>query len=58
MPNILYEPVEKYLNVLVPRRDAVIAEMDRFAKRNHVPIVSPAVARLLALVTEMTGAPV
>ena len=56
MPNILYEPVEKYLNDLLPRRDAVIAEMEEFAKRNHVPIVGPAVARLLALVTEMTGA--
>ena len=56
MPNILYEPVERYLNDLLPRRDTVIAEMEEFAKRNHVPIVGPAVGRLLALVTEMTGA--
>ena len=56
MPNILYKPVEKYLDGLVARRDAVIAEMEEFAKRNDVLIVGPAVARLLALVTEMTGA--
>jgi caffeoyl-CoA O-methyltransferase len=56
MPNILCEPVEKYLYDLLPRRDAVLAEMERFAERNHIPIVGPAVARLLALVTEMTGA--
>ena len=56
MPNILYKPVEKYLDDLIPRRDAVIVEMEEFAKRNHLPIVGPAVARLLALVTEMSGA--
>ena len=56
MPNILYEPVEKYLGDLLPRRDAVIAEMEEFAKRYHVPIVGPAVARLLALITEIAGA--
>ena len=56
MPNILLKPVEKYLDDLIPRRDAVIVEMEEFAKRNHLPIVGPAVARLLALVTEMSGA--
>lgn len=56
MPNILYEPVEQYLNKIVPHRDAVIVEMERFAKRNDVPIVGPAAGRLLALLTEITGA--
>jgi caffeoyl-CoA O-methyltransferase len=56
MRTILYEPVEKYLDSLLPPRDAVVAEMEQFAKLHDVPIVGPAVARLLALVTEMTGA--
>jgi caffeoyl-CoA O-methyltransferase len=56
VPNILYEPVEQYLNKIVPHRDAVIVEMERFAKRNDVPIVGPAAGRLLALLTEITGA--
>jgi predicted O-methyltransferase YrrM len=56
VPNILYAPVEQYLDGLLPRRDAVLAEMEGFAKRHHVPIVGPAVGRLLALITEMTGA--
>jgi len=56
VPNILYQPVEKYLNDLVPRCDAVMAEMEQFAKRHDVPIIGPAVGRLLALLTEITGA--
>ena len=50
------EPVEHYLNAILPARDAVLSEMERFAERHDVPIVGPAVARLLSLVTEMTGA--
>jgi caffeoyl-CoA O-methyltransferase len=56
MPNILYDAVEDYLNALLPPRDAVLSEMERLAERNRIPIVGPAVARLLALVTEMAGA--
>ncbi len=56
MENILYPPVERYLYSLIPPRDAVVTEMERFAKRHNVPIIGPVVARLLSLVTEMTGA--
>jgi caffeoyl-CoA O-methyltransferase len=56
MPNILYDAVEDYLNALLPPRDAVLAEMERLAERNRIPIIGPAVARLLAVVTEVAGA--
>jgi caffeoyl-CoA O-methyltransferase len=56
MSNILYDAVEDYLNALLPPRDAVLSEMERLAERNRIPIVGPAVARLLALVAEMAGA--
>ena len=56
MPNILHEAVEHYLEGLLPPRDLVLTEMEEYARRNHIPIVGPAVARLLSLVTEMTGA--
>jgi predicted O-methyltransferase YrrM len=56
MPNILDDAVEEYLNELIPPRDAVLAEMERLAERDRIPIVGAVVARLLALATEMTGA--
>ena len=56
MPNILHEPVEAYLNGLIPRRDPVLAEMERLAARNRIPIIGPAVGNLLALLTRVSGA--
>jgi len=56
MPNILHEPVEAYLNGLIPRRDPVLAEMERLAARHRIPIIGPAVGNLLALLTRLSGA--
>jgi predicted O-methyltransferase YrrM len=56
VPNILHEAVEHYLEGLLPARDPVLTEMEEYARRNRIPIVGPSVARLLSLVTEMTGA--
>lgn len=53
---ILYEPVENYLDDMLPARDPLLKEMEAIAKRDHVPIIGPASARLLALVTQMTRA--
>lgn len=56
MPNILYDAVEDYLSGLLPPRDDVLNEMERLAARDRIPIVGPAVARLLALITRVAGA--
>jgi len=48
--------VEEYLYSLLPRRDRVLAEMEAYAARHDVPIIGPAVARLLALQVAVTGA--
>ncbi len=53
---IMDKAVEKYLYGLLPARDAVLTEMERFARRYDVPIIGPAVGRLLALLVELTGA--
>ena len=34
----------------LPERDAVVSEMESYAAEHRVPIIGPAVARLLALV--------
>ncbi|HEY6293030.1 MAG TPA: O-methyltransferase [Terriglobia bacterium] len=47
MTAILQPPIERYLNALLPARDAVLREMERYAADHDVPIVGPACARVL-----------
>jgi caffeoyl-CoA O-methyltransferase len=56
MPGIVEKKVEKYLNGLLPKRDAVLADMERYARLHHVPIIGPACGRLLYLLTQISGA--
>jgi caffeoyl-CoA O-methyltransferase len=53
---ILVPAVERYMNALLPRRDAVLEEMERLAAREHIPIIGPACSRLLALLAQVSGA--
>ena len=48
--------VENYIYAQLPKRDAVVAEMERYAAKHKVPIIGPAVARMLSLFVELTGA--
>ena len=40
-------PVDDYMYSMLPKRDAVLAEMEDYATKHEVPIVGPAVARVL-----------
>lgn len=40
-------PVDDYLYSMLPKRDPVLAEMEDYASRQRIPIVGPAVARVL-----------
>ncbi len=40
-------PVDDYLYSMLPKRDEVLAEMEDYASQHDVPIVGPAVARVL-----------
>lgn len=54
---MITEPqVEAYLYGLLPPRNAVLAEMEQQARARKIPIVGPAVGRLLALLAGMHGA--
>lgn len=44
---IIEPKTEKYLNDLLPRRDAVLRDMERYAAKHQVPIIGPACGRLL-----------
>jgi len=54
--DITQPAVEKYLYGLLPKSDPVLREMERYADRNDVPIVGPAVGRLLHLLTQLSAA--
>jgi caffeoyl-CoA O-methyltransferase len=49
-------PVDDYLYSMLPERDAVLTEMEDYATEHKVPIVGPAVARVLQQVAMMTKA--
>jgi caffeoyl-CoA O-methyltransferase len=52
----IQDDVEQYLYELLPERDAVILEMENYAEDHRVPIIGPAVARLLSLFAQTLNA--
>jgi caffeoyl-CoA O-methyltransferase len=52
----IQEDVEDYLYELLPKRDAVLNEIEEYAAQHDVPIIGPAVARLLTLLVQVSGA--
>jgi predicted O-methyltransferase YrrM len=56
MNGITTEPVEDYLYSLLPPRDDVLTEMETKAAERNIPIVGPAVGRVLHQLALMAGA--
>jgi caffeoyl-CoA O-methyltransferase len=52
----IQDDVEQYLYGLLPERDSVVSEMEAYAAEHRVPIIGPAVGRLLALLAQVSGA--
>src|SRR5258707_15245392 len=50
------EDVDKYIYDLLPERDAAVKEMEAYAAEHSVPIIGPAVARVLTLLVQVSGA--
>lgn len=48
--DLINPTVEKYLNEIIPERDAVLTEMEEHAERKGFPIVGPLVGRLLYVI--------
>lgn len=49
-------PVDDYLYSMLPKRDEVLAEMEDYATEHSIPIVGPAVARVLQQLALMIDA--
>ncbi|MHC4820186.1 MAG: O-methyltransferase [Planctomycetota bacterium] len=56
MAEIVSARVERYLDQVLPGRGAVLAAMEREAKRRDIPIVGPHVGRLLAALSRAVNA--
>jgi len=56
MSGILAGPVEDYLYSMLPPRDEVLAKMEAEAAKRKIPIVGPAVGRILHQLALMIGA--
>ena len=52
----IQDDVEEYLYKLLPERDAVVTEIESYAAEHRIPIIGPAVARMLALFVQVSGA--
>jgi len=48
--------VDDYLYSMLPKRDSVLVEMEDYAAKNNIPIVGPAVARVLQQLALMINA--
>src|SRR5438270_2410197 len=56
MNEITSEKVDKYLYDVLPERDDVLRDMEAQAKQRNIPIVGPAVGRLLYQLARMVNA--
>ncbi len=56
MFGIIEPRVDKYIHKILPKRDDVLREMERYAKQRKVPIIGPAVGRLIYLLAQISGA--
>ena len=52
----IQKDVDEYIYKLLPERDPVVKEMEDYAEEHRIPIIGPAVARLLALLVQVSGA--
>ncbi len=56
MNGIIDSTVEKYFYALLPKRDEVLAEIEQQAERRNIPIVGPAVGRVLYQYAQLISA--
>jgi predicted O-methyltransferase YrrM len=56
MNGIIEAKTETYIYSLLPRRDAIVREMESYAAKHRVPIIGPACGRLLYQLARLIGA--
>lgn len=56
MNGIIDARLEKYMDGLLPKRDPMLAEMERYAEQRDIPIIGPTTGRLMYLFAKLSGA--
>lgn len=56
MSGLMDPNVDKYLYSLLPKRNALLTEMERYAHKHGVPIIGPAVGRMIYFLAQISGA--
>lgn len=54
MSNINYDYIQNYINQLLPKSEGILAELEEYAEKNHVPIITRDVASLLSILIKST----
>jgi len=54
--NINHEYIDRFLYGMIPARSGILKEMEEYAQENHVPIITPDIAGLLAVLIKATKA--
>lgn len=52
-PVVCPRPIKNLLRSVLPERTGILAELESFAKENHVPIIDPEGAQVLRMLTAM-----
>lgn len=53
MSNINNNYIEDYIRGIIPKNNGLLASMEEYAKRNHIPIIHPEVAQLLRVLIKI-----
>ncbi len=52
---ICYDYINEYIRNTIRKNDGILAELEEFARQNHVPVIHPEVARLIMVLGRMAG---
>ncbi len=55
MSNVSYNYIESFLLDMLPESIGILKEMEEYSKENHVPIITPDIAGLLAVLIKSAG---
>lgn len=50
---ICYEYVKKYIRNTIKKNDGLLREIEKYAKKNHIPIISPEVTQLIRILGKL-----
>lgn len=56
MSNINKDYIEEYIRSIIPKKDDFLLNLEKFAYKNHIPIIHPEVAEFMKVLIKIKGA--